>query len=138
MTANPLSTRIVGVVLTLILLELTAATAYVHFTLGETHFLINAIGYSVLGLAVVVFALPIRFFRPLRWLPRIGLAGFALGTIGAYLVIGPYFTLGWITKGVELAIIGVVVADLIHTYGSPSRLSRVRAAPAERTTGQPA
>jgi hypothetical protein len=45
-------------------------------------------------------------------------------TIGAYLVIGPYFLLGWITKAIEVAIIGLVVADLVNTYGSAGRLQR--------------
>ena len=37
----------------------------------------------------------------------------SLATIGAYVVIGPYITLGWIAKGIELAIIGLVAVDLL-------------------------
>ena len=44
---------------------------------------------------------------------RAGLAAFASVTIVAYLVIGPYFTLGWVTKGIELAIVMLVIADLL-------------------------
>ena len=51
--------------------------------------------------------------RRFAWLPRVGLAAFASVTIVAYLVIGPYFTLGWLTKGVELAIVMLVIADLL-------------------------
>jgi hypothetical protein len=135
MNANELTTRIVGQVLTTVILVLALATAYVHLTLGGTIFLLNAIGYLVLAAGVVASALPIGFARRLRWLPRIGLAGFALVTIGAYLVIGPYFTLGWVTKAIEVAIIGLVAADLINTYGSAQRLQRVRVAPAQQSTG---
>jgi hypothetical protein len=128
MNANELTTRIVGRVLTTVLLVLALATAYIHLSLGGTIFLLNAIGYSVLAAGIVATALPIGFLRRMRWLPRIGIAGFALITIGAYLVIGPYFTLGWATKAIEVAIIGVVGADLINAYGSSRRLERVRAA----------
>ncbi len=48
------------------------------------------------------------------WLPRIGLAAYASVTIVAYLAMGPYFALGWLTKGVELAIVMLVIADLLH------------------------
>lgn len=136
MKANETSARIVGVLLTLVIFELTIATAYVHLTLGGTIFLLNGIGYLVLAAGIAASALPIEFVKRLRWLPRIGLAGFALVTIGAYLVIGPYFTLGWITKGIEIAIVGLVVADLINTYGSARRLERVRVVPMERSTGR--
>ena len=124
MNANELTTRVVGRVLTTVILVLALATAYVHLTLGGTIFLLNGIGYLVLAGGVAATALPIGFLRGLRWLPRLGLAGFALTTIGAYLVIGPHFTLGWATKAIELAIIGVVAADLINTYGSARRLER--------------
>jgi hypothetical protein len=124
MNANELTTRIVGRVLTSVILVLALATAYVHLTLGGTIFLLNGIGYLVLAAGVAASALPTDVGRRLRWLPRLGLAGFALITIGAYLVIGPYFTLGWATKAIEVAIIGVVGADLINTYGSASRLER--------------
>jgi hypothetical protein len=138
MNANELTTRIVGQVLTTVILVLTLGTAYVHLTLGGLLFTLNGISYLVLAAGFAASALPIRFIQRLRWLPRIGLAGFALVTIGAYLLTGTYFTLGWITKVVEVAIVGLVAADLINTYGSASRLERVRVRPVERSTGQPA
>ena len=57
--------------------------------------------------------MPMPAVRRLSWLPRAGLAAFASVTIVAYLVIGPYFTLGWVTKGIELAIVMLVIADLL-------------------------
>ena len=102
------------IILTGVILELTLATAFIHFTLGGTRFLLNAAGYVALGTAYVAAALlPIPAIRRLAWLPRVGLAAFASVTIVAYLVMGPYFTLGWVTKGIELAIVLLVAADLL-------------------------
>ena len=134
MNANAAATRLVGRVLTLTLIMLTLTTAYVHLTLGGTIFLLNGIGYLVLAAGIVASTLPIPLVRRLRWLPRIGVAGFALVTIGAYIVIGPYFTLGLATKAIEVAIIGLVGADLVNTLGSSDRLARARVAPVEGST----
>ena len=135
MNANAAATRLVGAVLTLTLIVLTLTTAYVHLTLGGTIFLLNGIGYLVLAAGLVASTLPLAFVRRLRWLPRIGLAGFALVTIAAYVVIGPYFTLGLATKAIEVAIVGLVGADLVNTLGSSDRLARVRRAPVVRSAG---
>lgn len=102
------------ILLTGVILELTLATAIIHFTLGGTLFLLNAAGYVALGVAYLAAAvLPMPAVRRLGWLPRAGLAAFASVTIVAYLVVGPYFTLGWVTKGIELAIVLLVIADLL-------------------------
>lgn len=102
------------ILLTGVILELTLATAFIHLTLGGTLFLLNAAGYVALGAAyLVAAALPIPAIRRFGWLPRVGLAAFASVTIVAYLVIGPYFTLGWVTKGIEVAIVLLVIADLL-------------------------
>lgn len=102
------------ILLTGVILELTLATAIVHLTLGGTLFLLNAAGYLALGAAYLVgVALPMPAVRRFSWLPRAGLAAFATVTIVAYLVIGPYFTLGWVTKGIEVAIVLLVIADLL-------------------------
>jgi hypothetical protein len=102
------------ILLTGVILELTLATAIIHFSLGGTLFLLNAAGYLALGAAyLVAVAMPMPAVRRLGWLPRVALAAFASVTIVAYLVIGPYFTLGWVTKGIELAIVMLVIADLL-------------------------
>ena len=102
------------ILLTGVILELTLATAYIHLTLGGTLFLLNAVGYLALGAAyLAVAALPMPAVRRLSWLPRLALAAFASITILAYLVMGPYFTLGWVTKGIEVAIVLLVIADLL-------------------------
>lgn len=97
-----------------VIVELTLATALVHLSLGGTLFLLNAAGYAALGIASVAAALaPIPAIRRLAWVPKAALAVFASVTVVAYLVVGPYFTLGWLTKGIELALITLVVADLL-------------------------
>ena len=102
------------ILLTGVILELTLATAIIHLSLGGTLFLLNAAGYLGLGAAyLVAAAVPMPVVRRLGWLPRVGLAAFASVTIMAYLVIGPYFTLGWVTKGIEVAIVMLVIADLL-------------------------
>lgn len=96
-----------------VIVELTLATSLIHFTLGGTLFLLNAAGYLVLAIAyVAALVLPMRTVRRLSWLPAVGLALYASVTIVAYLVTGPYFMLGWATKGIEVAIVMLVVADL--------------------------
>ena len=84
---NTLGARGAGVaLLTAVILELTAATGYIHFSLGGTLFLLNAFGYAALGAAYAVAAVaPIPLVRRFSWLPRVALAAYALVTIGAYL-----------------------------------------------------
>jgi hypothetical protein len=52
------------------------------------------------------------------------LAAFTAVTIGAYLVIGPYFNLGWVAKAVEVAILTLLAADTVRVYGSLGGLAR--------------
>jgi hypothetical protein len=124
-----------AILLAAVITELTAATALIHFSLGATHFLLNGLGYSVLGAAYVIAVLaPIPIVQRFGWLPRVGLAAFALVTIGAYLVIGPHFTLGWATKAIEAAIVGLVVFDLAVLYRGQGDRGRL----VERVTVEPA
>jgi hypothetical protein len=108
-----------------VILELTLATALIHVTLGGTLFLLNGLGYLALGAAYLGAAvLPLPAVQRYGWLPRTALGVYASVTIVAYLVIGPYFTLGWVTKGIELAIVMLVIADLLSgaDAGRASRL----------------
>jgi hypothetical protein len=121
---RPMRTRIAGIGLTAGIVELTLITAYIHATLGGLLFTLNAIGYAVLAVAVAGASLAPAPLARFGWLPRIGLAGYTAATIGAYLVIGPYFDLGWITKAIEVAILTLLGADLLRRYGSPGGLLR--------------
>jgi hypothetical protein len=110
--------------LTVAIVDLTLITAYIHLTLGGTLFTLNALGYLALAAAVAVTALPHPFLRRFAWLSRLGLAAYTTATIVGYLVIGPYFTLGWVAKAVEVAILVLLAADLARLYGSPAGLLR--------------
>jgi len=104
---------------------LTLTTAYIHFSLGGVLFTLNAAGYAAFAVAMIVItAVPHPFVRRFDWAPRIGLVGYAALTITAYLVIGPYFTLGWVAKAIEVAIIALALVDLRHAFGTPAGLVR--------------
>jgi hypothetical protein len=117
-------TRPMGIIVVAIV-ELTLTTAYIHMTLGGLIFTLNAIGYAALALAMLVIATTSHsLVRRFDWLPRVGLASYTALTIAAYLVMGPYFTLGWVAKGIEVAILVLLGADLVRLYGSPAGLFR--------------
>ena len=81
-------------------------------------------GYIGLG-ALVITGAVVRHPIVARyaWLPRVALAGYAGVTILSYLIVGPYLALGWIAKGVEIALMSVVAVDLIRADGSRPALS---------------
>jgi hypothetical protein len=123
------NSRLGGLALTAAIVELTLTTAYIHLNLGGLLFTLNAAGYLALAIAIAVGALaPHPFIRRYSWLPRVGLAGYALLTIGAYLVIGPYFALGWVAKAIEVAILTLLAADVVRVYGSLIGLARAAVA----------
>ena len=124
---SPSRTRWAALALTLTLVELTLTTAYIHLSLGGVLFTLNAIGYAVLAAALVAATIPHPLLRRVSWLPRVGLAAFTAVTIGAYLVIGPYFNLGWVAKAVEVAILTLLAADVVRVYGSLGGLVRAAA-----------
>lgn len=114
-----------GAILTAAIVGLTLATAYIHLTLGGLLFTLNGLGYLGLAVMAVIGAVaPGPLVARFSWLPRIALAGFAALTIGAYLVLGPYFSLGWIAKAIELALIGLLAVDVFRVYGGPTGLLR--------------
>ena len=99
----------------LLLLAIVAATlttAYIHFTLGGLLFLLNAMGY--VGLAVLL-VLPMGFMRRLRPLVLAGLAGYTVATIVGWAIMGPYFTLAYITKAVEVGLLVLIGVELFRT-----------------------
>jgi hypothetical protein len=122
---TPLALRRPGRALTIAIVELTLTTAYIHLTLGGLLFTLNAAGYAALAAAMVVVAtVPHPLVQRFDWVPRIGLAGYTATTIAGYLVMGPYFSLGWVAKAIEVAILSLLVADLHRAYGSPAGLIR--------------
>jgi hypothetical protein len=123
--SSMLRSRAAGVVLTAVIVALTAATAYIHLGLGGLLFTLNGLGY--LGLAALIVigaAAPFAMVERFSWLPRLALIGFTAMTIAGYLIMGPYFRLGFIAKGIEVALITALVVDIFRVYGSPMGLVR--------------
>ena len=136
-TIDPTVPRWLAIALTATIIELALVTAYIHVTLGGLLFTLNAAGYATLAVATAVAAaVPHPIVERFSWLPRVGLSGFTAVTIGAYLVIGPYFSLGWVAKAVEVAILILLAADVVRVYGSPAGLVRAAEADANGLSGR--
>ena len=124
--ATPAS-RVFGAALTTGIVALALTTGYVHLGLGGLLFTLNAIGYAGLAaLYVIGSAAPHSLIARFSWFPRVALAGYAALTIAAWAIQGPYFPLAYFAKGVEVALIGLIMIDVFRVYGSP--LAMVRAA----------
>lgn len=113
-TRTPL--RLSDVVIRAAIVGLALATGYIHLTLGGLLFTLNAIGYFTAAVAMVVpRALAVRF----RWFIRFGLIGYAATTIIAWAIQGPYFQLAYVAKGIEVALIAMLVIDFARMDGDP-------------------
>ena len=116
-----LRSRTAGALLTAAIVGLTLATAYIHLTLGGLLFTLNGLGYVGLTALIVIGAVaPVAVVERFSWFPRFALAGYAAMTIAGYLIMGPYFSLGFIAKGIEVALIAALVVDVVRVYGSPA------------------
>lgn len=101
-----------------VIIILTLTTAYIHWTLGGLLFTLNAIGYATLAALVIATSVTSnRLVQRFRWAPRVALGGYALTTIGGYLVIGPYFLLGWTTKAIEVALLAGLAVLVRRDHG---------------------
>ncbi len=92
---------------------LTAATGLIHLSLNfvlkrfDVMFTLNGLGYMAL-LAALFLDIPIA--RENRRFVRFGLIGFTAVTIVAWLILGDMtWWLGWLTKVIELALIGLLI-----------------------------
>jgi hypothetical protein len=131
---DPTVPRWLAIALTATIIELVLVTAYIHLNVGGVLFTLNAAGYAALAVAVAVAsAVPHPIIERFSWVPRVGLGAFTAVTIGAYLVIGPYFSLGWVAKAVEVAILTLLAADVARVYGSPAGLVRAAIGSLHRT-----
>jgi hypothetical protein len=106
---------------------LTLATAAIHASLGGTMFLLNALAYVVFAVALI---LPGPLGR-IRWLVRYGLIGFTAVTIVGWLAFGARFDLAYLDKGIEVALIGLLLTESWVLDGGPlaavRRLRRIAA-----------
>jgi hypothetical protein len=108
-------------VLRVAIVALTLATAYIHSTLGGVLFTLNAIGYVVGAIAIVV---PIDIAFRYRWLVRIGLAGYAATTIAGWVIQPTFYLTAYLAKGIELALIALLAIDFARRDGNP--IDRIR------------
>jgi len=100
---------------------LTLATAYIHSTLGGLLFTLNAAGYLVAAVAMIIpLGVAIRF----RWFIRLGLMGYAAAAIVAWYLTGPRYEMAYIAKAIEIVLIGLLAFDFVRHDGSPLALFR--------------
>ncbi len=112
---------VAGVALRFGIVALALGTAYIHSTLGGLLFTLNATGYAVAAIAMIVpIALAVRF----RWVVRLGLIGFALATIVGWAIQGPYYSTAYVAKAIEVALIVLLAIDFLRADGNPVALVR--------------
>ncbi|MFL5778961.1 MAG: hypothetical protein ACJ761_08470 [Chloroflexota bacterium] len=115
------SLRPTDVLLRLAIVALALSTAYIHSTLGGLLFTLNAVGYVVAAVAMIVpLALAVRF----RWFIRLGLVGYAATTIIGWAIQGPYYSTAYLAKGIEVALIVAVLVDFVRMDGNPITVVR--------------
>jgi len=124
-TAPPQTDRLRAVALTTGIVGLALVAGAIHLSLGGLMFTLNGLGYFALAAAFVVGAaishpLVVRF----SWLPRVALIGYAAASIVAWLVMGGRYDLAYVTKGVEVALIVLVILDIYRVYGGVAGLIR--------------
>ena len=113
--------RVSDVVIRAGIVGLALATGYIHSTLGGLLFTLNAVGYVVAAIAMVIpLALAVRF----RWVIRLGLMGYAATTILGWAIQGPYYSTAYLAKGIEVALIVLVAIDFARMDGNPVTLVR--------------
>ena len=111
---TPLRTS--DVIVRAVIVGLALATGYIHSTLGGLLFTLNAVGYVVAAIAMIIpLALAVRF----RWVVRVGLMGYAATAIIAWAIMGPYFTTAYIAKAIEVALIVLLAVDFARMDGNP-------------------
>jgi hypothetical protein len=106
----------VDIALRVAMVGLTLATGYIHSTLGGLLFTLNATGYLVAAIALVLpLAMAVRY----RWVVRLGLIGYAAATIVGWAIQGPYFTTAYIAKAIEVTLIILLAIDFARMDGNP-------------------
>lgn len=94
-----------------VIIILTLATAFIHFSLAfpDVLFILNGLGYLTLLAAMY---LPLPFAKDNRGLVRWVFMGFTAVTILAWIAIGnkswPAGLLGYLTKAIEVVLLGLL------------------------------
>ena len=112
---------VAGVALRFGIVALTLGTAYIHSTLGGLLFTMNATGYAVAAVAMIVpISLAIRF----RWFVRLGLIGYALASIIGWVIMGPRYDTAYLAKAIEVSLIFLLAVDFLRADGNPVKVVR--------------
>lgn len=121
MFASRTTLRPADVAIRAAIVALALATGYIHFTLGGLLFTLNATGYAVAAVAMVVpLALAVRF----RWVVRLGLMAYAATAIVMWAIQGPYFSTAYIAKAIEVSLIVLLAVDFARHDGNPVNVIR--------------
>ena len=100
-----------------VIVALTLATAYIHYWVGGIMLTLNAVGYLTLAVAVVGSA---ALFRRVLPLVLLALAAYAAVTIVGWLMMGPYFDIAYLAKGIEIVLIATI-AFTLRTMATETR-----------------
>ena len=119
-----------------VIIVLALAAAAIHFYLVPDEFDKGATGYGTMFVlagvgyiaALALMYMPVAMLAPFRPLGRILMVGIAVAAIIAYISLGYFDTLGWVTKGIEAVLVLAVGADMLagksessgHSVGSVS------------------
>jgi hypothetical protein len=124
----------VDVALRVAIVGLALSTGYIHSTLGGVLFTLNAIGYLVAAVAMVIpLPLAVRY----RWVVRLGLMGYAATTIIGWAIQGPYFMTAYIAKAIEITLITVLAIDFARMDGNPVTVIKNEIADLQAKFGRP-
>ena len=100
---------------------LALATGVIHATLGGPLFTLNAAGYFVAAVAMVIpLGIAIRY----RWLIRLGLIGYAATAIVGWLLIGPRYDVAYLAKAIEITLIALLAVEFVRYDGNPLAVVR--------------
>ena len=109
----------VDVALRVAIVGLALSTGYIHSTLGGVLFTLNAVGYLVAAVAMVI---PLPLAIKYRWVVRLGLMGYAATTIIGWAIQGPYYSTAYVAKAIEVALIFLVAVDFLRADGNPVKV----------------
>ncbi len=112
---------VVDAAIRLAIVGLVLGTAYIHSTLGGLLFTLNATGYLVAAVAMVI---PLALASRFRWFIRLGLMGYAAATILGWALQGPYYSTAYLAKAIEVALIALLAIDFVRFDGNPIQVVR--------------
>lgn len=92
----------------IILLALATAAIHISLFFPDVMFILNGLGYIALTAAIF---LPIPFLRQNRKLVRLAFMAYTLITILLWVAFGMRTPLGYITKGIEVLLLGLLAFE---------------------------